>query len=151
MNDVWNDFDEADPSQAGGQSNGIKVQGNHQVKILNVKLKPSEQYNAIYLIVEFELLRTDCDDLKVGKEHGWAHDITQKFFGATGAKNFLAAALGFDSKSDEAMALTKKDMEESWGEDQPLAGETVNLKTQPKITKGGYDFVVHDWSPVEGG
>jgi len=146
MDKLFSDFDDADPSKTSGQNDKINVQGRHVVEITSVRYKESDQYNAIYFLVDFKIVETTSDMVKVGAEYTWSHDMTNKFFGAANTKQFIAAAVGLDAKSDEAKALDRSSVEEAWGEDQPLAGSVVGLLTQPKETKGGYAFVVHTWA-----
>lgn len=146
MNKVFENFDEADPSSTGARHPGIKVHGEHVVEIEAIRLKESEQYNAVYYIVEFRVLETnDPEHVHVGKTYAWAHDVTNKWFGMSNTKQFLAAAMGFDPTSEEAAALGRAEVEESFGADQPLTGQTLRVNTSPKTTKGGYIVVVHDW------
>ena len=150
MDSVLGQFDGADPTKTGAGGNKITVAGDHVVQIEEVRIKESEQYGGkVYLIVEFKVLETTSDKIKTDQTYSWAHDIMEKFFGAANAKGFLAAACGIDPASPEAKALGKKEMEEAWAENQPLAGEVVNLTTTPKVTKGGFDFIVHKWTPGE--
>ena len=152
IDSVLNGIDEADPTNTGsGGGQKITVRGQHKVKIETVKIKESEQYSAVYLIVEFEVIETNAEDrgVRPGDHYSWSHDLTNKWFGLSGAKQFIAAALGLDPSSAEARQLGKAEIVEAVGEEQPLAGQIVRVATTPKTTKGGYDFTVHDWAPAE--
>jgi hypothetical protein len=148
MNHVFKDFADADPNQASGGGSAITVHGVHEVEIVKVRFKESDQYDAVYLIVEFKVLKTNHDSVTVGSEYGWAHNMLNKWYGASNTKQFIASALGMDPGSAEAKAITREVVEEAWGESQPLAGEVVKLKTTPKVSKAGNDFTVHAWSPI---
>lgn len=145
---VFSDFDNADPNASGGRDDSITVHGVHKVKINAVRFKESDQYDAVYLIVEFEVIETNHEGVRVGGAYAWAHNMLNKWYGAANTKQFIAAALGMDASSQEAKAITRETVEEAWGESQPLTGEIVKLKTTPKVSKGGFDFTVHAWSPV---
>ena len=152
LDKVFSGFNEADPTSSGARQPGIKVPAELVVKVENVRFKESEQYNAIYYIVEFtvvEVVKDPENKVKVEKTYAWAHDVTNKWFGLSNTKQFLAAALGIEPDSEEAQELGRNDIEESFSEEQPLKGQLVRLKTAPKTTKGGYDIVVHDWAPHE--
>ena len=153
MDNVLGDFDNADPTATGSSGNKITVAGDHVVQIEEVRIKESEQWSGtVWLIVEFKVLESTVENINPDTTYSWAHNIMEKFFGQANAKAFLAAALGFDPASEEAKALGRKEMEEAWSEEQPLAGEVVKLTTLPKVTKSNFDFVVHKWEPAsEGG
>jgi hypothetical protein len=149
MNRIFADFDDADPTKSAGRNDTITVHGSHVVEIESVRFKESDQYDAVYFLVDFKVIETSSDVVTVGGSFTWSHNMMNKFFGAANTKQFIASALGLDPKSDEAKAITRSAVEEAWSEEQPLAGETVKLKTQPKETKSGFPFVVHTWSPAE--
>lgn len=150
LNRVFQDFDDADPTKSAGRNDQITVHGDHLVEIEAVRFKESDQYDAVYLLVDFKVVETNAAEqgVRVGGTYTWAHNMLNKFFGASNTKQFIAAALGMDVASDEAKAITRDTVEESWGAEQPLAGESVRLKTQPKTTKAGQPFTVHEWRPV---
>lgn len=149
MDTIFSDFDKADPSSGGGGGDYINAYGDHVVEILAIKFKESDTDSKIFFIAEYKVLETTSDKVQVGEAYAWVHDMTNKFFGASNTKMFIAAAIGFEVKSDKAKALTRKDVEEAWGEDQPFAGEKINLNTKNRKTKAGNDFTVHTWSPAE--
>ncbi len=150
MNRVFGDFDDADPTAGSGGGNTIKIQGTFKVRINNVFLKESDQYNTTYFIVEFTVLESSSDKIDVGTDWSWAHDILNKWYGAANTKQFIAAAVGLDPASADAKGLTRQDVEDAVSDDQPLTDRIVMLKTQPKKTKNeGRDFTVHNWGPVE--
>lgn len=150
LNRVFADFDDADPSKSAGRNDQITVHGSHLVEIVAVRFKESDQYDAVYLLVDYKVHETNAAEqgVRVGGEYTWAHNMLNKFFGAANTKQFIAAALGMEVHSDEAKAISRETVEESWSEAQPLAGEMVRLKTQPKVTKAGQPFTVHDWTAV---
>jgi hypothetical protein len=150
LDSVFKDFDNADPSSVGGRLPKIACHGTFLVEINAVRFKESEQFDAVFLIVEFTVVESNTDKVKTGEAYGWVHDMTNKWFGAANTKQFIAAAAGLDPSSEEAKGLGRDVVVEAWSEDQPLAGRQVELRTSPKTTKSGYDIVVHDWSPVGG-
>ena len=148
MKKILSDFDDADPN-AGSSGDKITVQGTHKVEIVSAVVKESDQYSATFLIVEFKVLETNTDLVKEGSVYGWAHDLTNKWFGRANAKQWLAACCGIDPKSEEAKSLDSNAFIEAVGEEQPMAGEVVMLQTIPKVAKkSGNEFTQHDWSPV---
>lgn len=148
MSRVFADFNNADPSASGGRDDSITVHGVHTVKISKVRFKESDQYDAVYLIAEFEIIETNAEEVRVGGSYAWAHNMLNKWYGASNTKQFISAALGLDASSTEAKAISRETVEEAWGPDQPLEGEIVKLKTTPKVSKAGNEFTVHAWSPV---
>ncbi len=148
MNKIFDAFDEADPSNAGGRSDSITVHGTHTVEVEAVRVKESEQYSAIYLIVDYKVLSTTNDSVSVGATYAWVHDLTNKWFGASNAKQFVASAAGLDPKSDDAKAIDRTAMQDAWSDENPLAGQKLQLKTTPKTTKNDRTITVHAWSPV---
>lgn len=148
INRVFADFDDADPSKSGGKDDTITVHGRHTVRIDAVRFKESDQYDAVYLIVEFTVVNSNHDAVTPGNAYAWAHNMLNKWYGAANTKQFVAAALGMDPKGPEAKAITRDVVEEAWGESQPLRGQLVELKTTPKVSKSGFDFTIHDWTPA---
>lgn len=147
---VLKGIEDADPTAGSGGGEKITVRGQHTVEVLNVKIKESEQYSAVYLIVEFKVLDTNAEErgIRPGDIYSWTHDLTNKFYGLSNAKQFIAAALGLSPSSEEARGIGKAEILEAIGEDQPLAGQIVRLATTPKQTKSDRAFTVHDWSPA---
>lgn len=134
----------------------IETAGDFIVRILECRIKESEQYNAVYFICEFEVLKSSIDSVKVGGRFGWTNDLTNKWYGLSNTKNFLAAALGFSDTSAEAKALGQAEALEAAGlkpdgsesGEQPFEGLVVGLRTQPKATKSGNEVTVHSWVAV---
>jgi len=151
LNKIFADFDKADPTSGSGGGEYISAPGSHLVEIEAVKLKESDTTDKIFLIVEFKIVETNAADLgvRVGHTYELVHNMLNKFFGAANTKQFVAAALGLDPSSPEAKAIGRAAVEEAWGEGQPLAGETLRLKTANKTTKTGNPFTTHTWGPVE--
>lgn len=148
MEAIFSQFDAADPTAGGGRSDKITVHGVHKVEIESVRIKDSEQGHGLFLIVEFKVHETDADLVREGHSYGWAHNLQNKWYGASNAKQFLAAAVGLDPSSPEAKALGKSELEEAIGKDQPLTGATCILKTRPKPTANSSDFTIHEWSAL---
>jgi len=151
LNKIFADFDKADPTSGGGGGEYISAPGSHLVEIEAVKLKESDTTDKIFLIVEFKILETNAEEIgvRVGHTYAWVHNMLNKFFGAANTKQFVASALGLDPSSAEAKAVGRDAVEEAWGDEQPLAGETLRLKTANKTTKAGNPFTTHTWGPAE--
>lgn len=145
---VFSDFDNADPSNVGGRNPKITTAGEFVVEVEECRCVESKQYNAVYYVAELKVIESNTDNVAEGSKHSWVHNMLEKFFGASNTKQFIAAAAGLDVASEEAKAIGRSEVEESWGEDQPLKGVQLNLKTFPKTTKSGRDIVVHEWSPL---
>jgi len=161
LNKVFTDFDEADPSATGGRNPklpGYRGSGDARVEVTNelvvevqeVHFTESKRFSAVYFVVEFRVISSTLPEVKDGGLYSWTHDMTNKWFGAANTKQFIAACCGHEATSEEAKAITQDEVLESWSDEQPLAGIQLNLKTAPKTTKGGFDIVVHDWSPLTG-
>lgn len=151
-------FQNADPTKTSSGGNYISVAGEFVVEIETVKYKESEQSDKTFLIVEFKVRESNTDTVpvyapaqgdqpEVGK-YAWTHNLLNKWYGLSNAKNFLASACGFESKSPEAQALGRDEMTEAWGEEQPFAGELIKLKTSMRTTKANTDFTAHTWAPA---
>ena len=148
MNLIFEEFDNADPAEGGdGKNPTITVAGRHTVKIERIRMKESEQYDAIYYLVDFQVIDTNADGVQAGSSYCWAHNLSNKWYGLSNAKQFLAAILGMSATSPEARAIDKKILEQSFSDQQPLSGEVVPLSTIPKESKAGNPFTVHNWSP----
>ncbi len=148
MNKIFDDFDAADPAEGGdGKNPTITAAGKHKVKIERIRLKESEQYDAVYYLVDYEVIESNADGVQVGSSYCWAHNLTNKWYGVSNAKQFIAAILGLSASSPEARAIDRHTLEQSFADAQPLAGEVVTLSTVPKVSKTGNDFTVHNWSP----
>jgi len=134
----------------------IEVAGDFIARIIECRIKESDQYNAVYFICEFEVLKSSIDSVAVGTRYGWTNDLTNKWYGLSNTKNFLAAALGFAETSAEAKALGQAEAMEAAGlksdgsesGEQPFEGLIVGLRTQPKATKSGNEVTVHSWVAV---
>ena len=148
LNRVFADFDNADPTAGGGGGEYISVSGAHLVEVEAVKFRESETSDKVFLIVEFKVLETNADEVRVGHTYAWVHNMLNKFFGAANTKQFVAAALGLEPSSAEARAVNREAVEESWSDEQPLAGETLRLRTNNKTTKSGQPFTTHTWAPA---
>ncbi len=149
LNRVFADFDNADPTEGGGGGEYISVSGAHLVEVEAVKYKESQTSDKVFLIVEFKVLETNTEEVRVGHTYAWVHNMLNRYFGAANTKQFIAAALGLDPASAEAKAVSKDVVIEAWGEEQPLAGQTLKLRTTNKTTKSGAAFTTHTWSPTE--
>ncbi len=148
MERIFSDFDNADPASVGGRSENISTPGTFVVEVEAVKCKKSDQYDAIYLIVEFKVLESSTETVAVGRSYAWVHNLLNKFYGAANCKQFISAALGMSPTSPEARKITRDAVEEAWSDSQPLTGETVRLATSVKETKAGNPFTTHSWSPA---
>ena len=148
--DIAGDFNDADPTATGSGGRQLPW-GHHKVRIDSVKFKPSEKKkNKYWFIVEFTLLASTSSQAEVGEEYSWSHDLTNEFFGMANAKQFLAAACGFDPASPQAHGLTTADLQEAVDDEQPLRGRVAKVHVKPKVTEGTSKenpFPVHDWSP----
>lgn len=148
MDRIFTDFKDADPTSGGGGGDYITGSGEHVVEIKQIKFKESDTDSRVWFVVEFTVLETTSESVKKGEVYAWVHDMTNKFFGASHVKQFIAAAIGFEPKSQEAKDIGRDTVEEAWAEDQPFTGEKVNLETRNKKTKAGHDFTVHSWTPA---
>lgn len=146
---VFSDFDDASAQSGGGNDPKIDAHvvgpADSLVEIVEVSMFPSEQFDAVYYKVQFTVLETDNDKVVVGRTYAWLHDMLNKWFGQSGVKNFIAGAVGLDADSEAAKGIDRKTTEETWGEDQPLKGMKVRVKTTAKTTKGNFEITPHDW------
>lgn len=151
MDQVFGQFDAADPTASGGSSPYISGHSLNQVEIKSVKFAESKKDSKIYFIVEYVVLSTNRDDINVGDiEYAWVHNLMLKHYGMENCKQFMAAAVGLAADSPEALALSSECAKEACSDDQPLTGIVVTLETKVKPKKDGSDFTIHEWSPAVG-
>lgn len=150
-------FGDADPNAASGGSPKIKTEGEHIVKLQEIKFKPSEKDANTYFIVEFELVTSSCPGLTIGTTYGWSHNLNNKYYGIPNAKQFIAAALGLDPASDEANQLALGHVYQVLGmsgpndtvkpgPQQPLTGRLIGVRTTPAESANG-PYTKHRWAP----
>jgi homoserine kinase len=73
MERIFSDFDNADPASVGGRSENISTPGTFVVEVEAVKCKKSDQYDAIYLIVEFKVLESEARKItRDAVEEAWS-------------------------------------------------------------------------------
>ena len=157
VSNLLSDFGNADPTAASGGASKILAEGDHLVRIQEIKFKPSNRDNNTYFIVEFELVQSVCPGLTLGATYGWSHNLNNKWYGIPNAKQFLAAALGLHPRSPDAMKLDLPHLYEAMGKanhqsppkpgpEQPLTGRLVWLRTTPGESNNG-KYVKHRWAP----
>ena len=132
----------------GDQRPKIKVEGDFLVKVEVVKIQESKRFRATYYVVEFEILESDVEEIKAGRQYAWTNDLELKFgeteIGLGNALNFLMAAMGAEQDT-----LTGNHILESAAEDQPLTGSEVRLHTSPRVSDGGNHYCVHSWANAD--
>ena len=150
---IFSEFNDADPSEVTTRTPKLDVDGEHVVEIEKVTMRDSEQFNGVLLIVEFRPVSSSHESIKLGEPYSWTCDVTKTFgpkkVGLNNAKQFLAAALGMDPTSDEAMALSGKNIQEAVSEDNPLAGRRVAVHTNPRMSQEKRPWTMHNWSPAK--
>jgi len=148
LDTVFADFDDTDPESGGGKNPKIKCNGEFVIEIDEVKILESKRYAAVYFVAEFRVIKSNHVSIKEGRLYSWKHNLLNEWYGLSNAKVFVSACAGFGVKTQECRDLTRKDIEESWSEAQPLKGCQLNLKTSYKETEGRFNFWVHDWMPL---
>jgi hypothetical protein len=150
MSNVFQGFDKVTPGAGSGSGNYLPGGGKFIVEVVSIKFKPSDKTAKQFYIVEFTVLESDNDKVGAGdgKLWGWAHDVTNRYYGASHVKQFLAAAVGLDPYSPEAMAIDATAADESYGESQPMVGVQLRVSTKNKTTNNGNNFTIYDWAPL---
>ena len=153
------DFAKADPRGGGGGKPKIKVEhGNFVVEVLKIELNPSKRDNGLWYVVEFTIVKSDCPEIKVGREYGWSNDVKKRFgdspIGLSNTVNFIAAAFGLDMDDPDDAAKAEEidagDVEKSAGDLQPLTGKLVRLVVDQKTAdKSGRDYWRHTWAVAD--
>lgn len=152
---LFGGMENASAENAGGGPPKLGPQSENEppidcvFRVVHVDLKPSDQYNATYLICEFEVVQSDDDRARVGGTYSWTHDVTNKFFGLSGAKNFLAAVIGYAPESDDAKGIGKDHVKAAVADDQPLKGRLAAGRFGRKRFKNGNTGIVASFAPVE--
>lgn len=150
-------FGDADPNASSGGAPKIEIEGEHIVKLQEIKFKPSEKDDNTYFIVEFELIQSVCPGLTIGTTYGWSHNLNNKWYGIPNAKQFIAAALGLDPTSSDAKGLELHHVYQVLGmagandtvkpgPQQPLTGRLLGLRTTPGESSNG-KYTKHRWAP----
>lgn len=111
------------------------------------------------LIVEFKVLTTTDEKNHPAKSKAtWFQKMTDVDVAFGAIKLFLYAVLGYNysDPEDKAKIAAEVDpvieglMGEAVGDDQPLRGRRVRVRTYMKKTAlKQADFTVHDWQPYE--
>ncbi len=137
-------FADANPSEGGG-GRYINVEGDHTVKIDEIKFIESKKDGKLKLVVSFEVTDSTAD---LAGTYSWVHDLSNHFYGAREAKRFLASAIGVPLDSKDAQDLGVDELEEAAAEDQPMSGSVCKLRTYgKKIKNSDKIFTVHEWNP----
>ncbi len=150
---IFSEFNDADPTQVTARTPKLDVDGEHVVEIEKVTMIDSQQFNGVLLIVEFRPVSSSHESIKLGQSYSWTCDVTKTFgpnkVGLNNAKQFLAAALGMEADTPEAMALGGKHIEDAVSEDNPLAGRRVAVHTNPRMSQENRSWTMHNWSPTK--
>lgn len=149
LNRVFDDFDSASADSGGGNDPKIDAHvigpADSLVEIVEISMFQSEQFDSVYFKVQFTVLESDNDKVVIGRTYAWVHDMLNKWFGQSGVKNFIAGAVGLDKDGEDARAIDRKTVEETWSDAQPLKGMKCRVKTVAKTTKGNFEITPHDW------
>lgn len=147
---IFDDFDNADPSKAGGGGNKIAVEGRFKVRVDKHLIKVSDKTNQIFFVCEFEVLESSVDEVPVGAKRSWTCDMTRRFgdnmVGRDDVAGHLVACAGGDAATTD---VGKEDLQAATGEKQVLKGSEVMLDTVPKVgEKSNRPWTQHRWSAV---
>lgn len=112
-------------------------------------------------IVDFEVLESDTDSVKVGSIYNWYQDLSDEDIGFPAIKDFMLNLFNIDTSDEEELEEFEDNLEEmmeeagdtKWSkknadvDEHPLNGRTIGLATSHKLTNQGKDFTIHDWYP----
>ncbi len=150
---IFSEFNDADPTAVVARTPKLDVEGEHVVEIEKVTMRDSDQLSAVYLIVEFRPISSSHESIKLGQPYSWTCDVTKTFgpnkVGLNNAKQFLAAALGMQADSPDAMALGGAHIKDAVSDENPLAGRRVAVHTNPRTSQENRPWTMHNWSPTE--
>ncbi len=147
---IFDDFDNADPSKAGGGGNKIAVEGEFRVRVDKHLIHPSDKTNQIFFVCEFEVLESSSDEVPVGAKRSWTCDMTRRFgdnmVGRDDVAGHLVACAGGEAATTD---IGKEDLQAATGDDQLLKGKEVMLSTVPRVAeKSQRTWVQHLRRPV---
>lgn len=153
VDQIFNDFDGADPKEVGVGGNKIMVAGTHKIRVNKCRVHESEVGTQVYFIVEYTVLESTNENVKPGSEYSVSTDMTKRFgkkkVGIIDVAAFLSAVGGEDPENADPKG--REDLETAVADDQPLRGMEVMLKTVPKVTQDEAErkYCRNYWSPVE--
>lgn len=151
---IYNNFNNADPAAAGGGGNKIAVAGDFLVKVDKHLIRESQKTTQVFFVCEYEVLESSVPEIPAGSKRSWTCDLTRKFGkdtypGVNDTAAHLVACSGHDPTKGE-VSVSKADLQEAVGEEQPFRGKLVRLQTVPKIAEGsGRPWTQAIWSPAE--
>lgn len=124
------------------------VDADYRVCVRKVSFIRTRKREDAYLI-ELDVIESGNPDMPVGAVG--SHMIMMRHDSALGdVKAFLGAALGIDVNDKSiSSAQWEEAAESSIGDDNPLAGTELSLRTMKKtVQKTGGDFTKHIYEPV---
>lgn len=150
---IFDDMESISTKDVAKRTPKISVRGEHKVKIEEIRIQESEQINATYFVVSFRPIESSSPEVKIGELYSWTVNLLMKFgkkqVGKAHAKQCLAAIMGIDPDSEEADRIGGQHFEEATEDDQPLAGQIVGVRTDPRVSEEDRHWTFHDWYPVD--
>lgn len=112
------------------------------------------------LIVDFEVLESDLEEVKVGQNRNWYQSLQDEDIAFPAIKQFVMTLLCIDESDSDMMEQFEESLDELMEEagdskwerstvdptDHPFHGRTIHCDTHSKITeKNKKEFTVHTW------
>ena len=148
-------YDSYNAASSKGTSNGstIPFEGYHTAEIMKIDVKRSEKPGSkhkVFFIAEYKLITSETADAKLNVPYTYIFNLAKEEQGVSWLKNFVAACVGLEPGSTEADALPWEEAQKSWGEEQPLTGMHVKLRSNIVLLKDtGAEYMAHTWDVYE--
>lgn len=124
--------------------------GNSRIKIKAIK--ESDGFFGLFYIVEFFVLETDCEGIKIEEQCSWTVNLSNKKAGDapfSNIKAFVCAVLNVDFKDKDALDMIgEKMIEATLSKEQPFEGVELQVQTRTTGTAPNL-FVKHRWENVD--
>ena len=120
--------------------------GTYTVEISAIKSGRQNQTEKPYFVAELDILETDNEDFDIGETVTWMTMVhSYKKYFLEDVKNFVSTVLGV-----EAEEVTEEVCEFVAGEEQPLVGKRLTVRTRLETNqKTGKTFAESDFRLVE--
>src|SRR5690606_28374806 len=135
--------------------------GKYKLKLLKMFTYETRNKGAA-LIVDFEVMDSDNDEIAVGSKRNWWQGLSDKDIAFPAVKEFMISLFNVNLSdpeeekqfSEELPEVLEKATDEKWkdkpDDEHPLHGMTIAVECYTKQTvKKKVDFTVHDWEPWE--
>jgi hypothetical protein len=141
--------------QTGGSGGNWSPLGHHKVKIVACKQKVGG-FKGNSTIVEYEIVESNNDKVKVGAEHSWVQNIDKNPKGKKvklgNISDFVRAGMQSMKAAEgkyvdlEDIEFDDDDVEQVFGEENPFEGVVMDLRVVEIKLESGQPFHKHAWA-----